>query len=68
MFTGVYSGYEGWNRTKTTETREEIIDWFEDVGIDVDNPNTDPENWWNPSPMIISGNDHSIEQFIGFQY
>ena len=67
MFTGMYSESEGWNRFATKETREEVIDWLKENGVDVNEP-PDPGGWWNPSPTIICGDNHTIEQFEYFAY
>lgn len=67
MYTGIYSDGEGWNQFITKNTRDEVISWFMDEGIDVTDPTECNENWWNPSPTII-GPDHKRETFDGFKY
>ena len=68
MFTGIMSDTEGWNRFTTEDSRDKVIEWFSDWGVEVDEPNSNEYEWWNPSPTIISGEDHSMETFEGFQY
>lgn len=65
MYKGLYSDTEGWNVwSEPKETRDEVINWFLENGIDLERWDA---GWWNPSPTIIDSNLH-IETFLHFQY
>ena len=69
MFTGTYCDTEGWPRFEKAQTREDLVEWFAEEGIDLESSDLCDKHYWNPTPVIIHPNhDHEFFHSSGYRY
>ena len=66
--TGIFSDSEGWNNVEQFPSIQECEEWFLENGIDLADPTECNNQRWNPSPMMIIGEEHQVRTYTGYRY